>query len=192
MTWNLSLHTVINNNNNDNNKYNNNINNNNYCCCNLEKIREHKRNLAVAYYDYQKTYNKVHHDWMMKVYTWMGCPESIVKIIRIVIENWWISLKVSKDGKKEISKWLAINLQGDSFSPVGFVWQKCDSEGCRMGLPAWRNITRTHSLFIDDLKIYQKLKVFNEMRVQASFRRRRLLWSEKLRRDYILPREDAW
>ena len=46
--------------------------------CILEEVREHKRNLAVEYYDYQMVYEKVHHDWMMKVYTWIVNPENNV------------------------------------------------------------------------------------------------------------------
>ena len=29
--------------------------------CIMLKVRNHKRNLVVAYYDYQKAYDKVHH-----------------------------------------------------------------------------------------------------------------------------------
>ena len=34
--------------------------------------KDHHRNLAVAYYDYEKACNMVHHDWMLRVYEWMG------------------------------------------------------------------------------------------------------------------------
>ena len=36
--------------------------------CIMEEVRTHKRNLAVAYYDYRKAYDMVHHDWMLRVY----------------------------------------------------------------------------------------------------------------------------
>ena len=46
------------------------------------------------------------------------------------------------------------------------------TEGYRMGPPGNREVIRTHSLFIDDLKVYQKnyarLEVANETIVQAS------------------------
>ena len=35
--------------------------------CIMDEVREHHRNLAVAYYDYQKAYDRVHHNWMLKV-----------------------------------------------------------------------------------------------------------------------------
>ena len=49
--------------------------------CIMEEVRIHKRNLAVAYYDYRKAYDMVHHDWMLRVYEWMGIPKSVCKVI---------------------------------------------------------------------------------------------------------------
>ena len=47
-----------------------------------------------------------------------------------------------------------------------------ESDDYKMGPPGKREIKRTHSLFIDDLKTYQqnhqKLKMTNEILVQAS------------------------
>ena len=36
--------------------------------CIMEEVKQHHRNLAVAFYDYKETYDKVHHDWMIRVY----------------------------------------------------------------------------------------------------------------------------
>ena len=70
-------------------------------------------------------------------------------------------------------------LQGDSYSPVGFCISEIPvcillqhSRGYRMGEPGNRVVKRTHSLFVDDLKVYQEshkaLKIVNEIIVQAS------------------------
>ena len=63
-------------------------------------------------------------------------------------------------------RWIDIScgfLEGHSFSPVGFCLSEvpvcmvlADSKGYRMGLPGSRDVKRTHSLYIDDLKIYQE------------------------------------
>jgi len=77
----------------------------------------------VAYYDYQKAYDKVHHDWMLKVYRWMGFPEDVVKVIEHMMKGWKTKLEITKERTKETSRWIRIRrgfLQGDSFSPVGF------------------------------------------------------------------------
>ena len=36
--------------------------------CIMDEVRQYYRNLAVAYYDYKKAYDKVHHDSMLAVY----------------------------------------------------------------------------------------------------------------------------
>ncbi len=43
--------------------------------CIMDEVREHQRNLAVTYYDYQKAYDRAHHDWILKVYRWMGISQ---------------------------------------------------------------------------------------------------------------------
>ena len=58
-----------------------------------------------------------------------------------------------------------------------------------MGEPGNRVVKRTHSLFVDDLKVYQEsheaLEIVNEIIVQASHDYGSLLWSVKMHRDYI-------
>ena len=71
--------------------------------CLLEEVRKHKENPAVAYYDYQKAFDKVHHNWMVKVCTWMEYPENFVKIIGTMMEKWRTRLEVCRDKKTEIS-----------------------------------------------------------------------------------------
>jgi len=81
------------------------------------------------------------------------------------------------------SRWIQILcgfLQGDSYSPVGFCITEIPvcillqhSKGYWMGEPGNRIVSRTHSLFVDDLKAYQEshiiLKEVNEVIVQASY-----------------------
>ena len=57
------------------------------------------------------------------------------------------------------------------------------TEGYRMGPPRNREVIQTHSLFIDDLKVYQenhaRLEVANETTVQASLDTEACYWVEK-------------
>ena len=80
------------------------------------------------------------------------------------------------------SRWISIScgfLRGDSYSPVGFCISEIpvcrllqQSRGYRMGPTGSRDVSRTHRLFIDDLKVYQEsheiLRDVNEVIVQAS------------------------
>ena len=36
--------------------------------CIIEEVKTQHRNLAVAFYDYKGAYDKVQHDWMLRVY----------------------------------------------------------------------------------------------------------------------------
>ena len=134
--------------------------------CIMDEVKSYHRDLAVAYYDYQKAYDMVHHDWILRVLDWMKVPVKIRMVIKNIMSRWKTRLEVRKDGDKDISRWITIKrgfLQGDSFSPVGFCLTEIpvsmliqETEGYRMGPPGDRTLKRTHSLFIDDLKIYQQ------------------------------------
>ena len=126
--------------------------------------------------------DKVHHDWMLRVYRWMRIPEDVIKVIERLMQNWKTRLEVNTDGRKMTSRWIQILcgfLQGDSYSPVGFCLSEVpicmllsETRGYRMELPEHRTVKRTDSLFIDDLKMYQEsheqLSAANEMIVKAS------------------------
>ena len=150
--------------------------------CIMEEVKQYQRNLAVAFYDYKKAYDKVHHDWMVRVYEWIGIPRDVIKLITDLMTKWRTRLEIWDGAEKVTSRWIRILcgfLQGDSYSPVGFCITEIPvcvllqhSRGYRMGEPGNRLVKRTHSLFVDDLKVYQEshetLKVVNEIIVQAS------------------------
>ena len=150
--------------------------------CIMEEVKQHHRNLAVAFYDYKKAYDKVHHDWMIRVYDWIGIPRNVIRLIVDLMGKWKTRLEIWNGSEKMTSRWIRILcgfLQGDSYSPVGFCITEIPvcillqhSRGYRMGEPGNRVIKRTHSLFVDDLKVYQQshkaLKIVNEIIVQAS------------------------
>ena len=49
--------------------------------CIMEEMKQYHRNLAVAFCGYKKMYDKVHHDWMLRVYRWFGIPGEVTKLI---------------------------------------------------------------------------------------------------------------
>ena len=96
------------------------------------------------------------------------------------MKKWETRLEVWKDGQ-ETSRRISIKtgfLQGDSYSPVGYCLSEVPismllskTKGHRMGMSG-RTVKRTHSFFIDDLKVYQEnhnsLEAVNEMIVKTS------------------------
>ena len=135
--------------------------------CIMQEVKQYHRNLAVAFYDYKKAYNKVHHDWMVRVYHWTGIPKEVITLISQLMEKWKTRLEIWSRGEKLTSRWIDIScgfFQEDSYSPVGFCILEIlvclllqQSKGYRMGPPGCRDISRIHSLFVDDLKQYQEI-----------------------------------
>ena len=95
----------------------------------MGEVREKKRSLAVSFYDYQKAYDMVRHDWMIRVFTYMGYPSNLINVLKQLMEWWKTKLEVNDGGEIKPSRWIRILkgfLQGDSYSPVGF----CGSAHC--------------------------------------------------------------
>ena len=62
--------------------------------CIMEEVKHYHRNLAVAFYDYKKAYDKVDHHWMLRVYQWVGIPDEVIKLISNLIELWKTRLEI--------------------------------------------------------------------------------------------------
>ena len=91
--------------------------------CIMEDVKQYHRSLAVAFYDYKKAYDKVHHDWMLRVYHRIGIPKEVITLISQLMEKWKTRLEIWSRGEKLTSRWIDIScgfLQGDSYLPVGF------------------------------------------------------------------------
>ena len=70
----------------------------------MDEVRKKQRNLAVAFYDYQKAYDMVRHGWMLRVYRWMWVPEKVVNVISKLMSGWKTRLEVTENGKTTKSR----------------------------------------------------------------------------------------
>ena len=89
----------------------------------MEEMVTYHQNLDITFYDYKKAYDKVHHDWILRVYKWIGIPDNVITLISSLMRKWKTRLEFWKDGRKGISRWINTMcgfLQGDSYSLVGF------------------------------------------------------------------------
>ena len=87
--------------------------------CIMEEVNQCQRNLAAAFYVYKKAYDKVHHDWMTRVYDWIGIPRSVIRLIEELMGKWKTRLEIWNGKDKVTSRWIQILggfLQGDSYS----------------------------------------------------------------------------
>ena len=58
--------------------------------------------LTVAFYDYKN--DKVHHDWVIRVYESIGIPRNVIKLIDELTRKWKTRLKIWIDGAKMTSR----------------------------------------------------------------------------------------
>ena len=49
--------------------------------CIMEEVKQYHRNLAVAFYDYKKAYDKVRNNLMLSMCQWIGIPKEIMELI---------------------------------------------------------------------------------------------------------------
>ena len=92
--------------------------------CITEEVKQYHRNLAVAFCDCKKAYDKVHHDWMLRVYRWVGIPDEVIKLISNLMELWKTRLEIWSKGEKMTSRWINIAcgfLQGDKLLTSWFL-----------------------------------------------------------------------
>ena len=59
----------------------------------MDAVRGKKRNLAVAFYDYQMAYGMLRHDWVVKVYRWIGIPAKVVTVLKVIMGRWMTRLE---------------------------------------------------------------------------------------------------
>ena len=65
----------------------------------------------------------VRHEWMTRIYQWMGVLEKVVNVAVKLIEGWKTRLEVSEDGNVLTSRKINVRkglMKGDSYSSVGF------------------------------------------------------------------------
>jgi hypothetical protein len=130
-----------------------------------EESKEYQRNLAVAYYDYEKAYDSTPHSWQIKCFKMCQIDEKVIHILEQLHQIWKTRLELWEKGKMLKSEQIKFKcgfFQGDAFSPVGF----CITEiplsvllekmpGYMMGEQNLRNTKINRFYFIDDLKIVQ-------------------------------------
>ena len=132
----------------------------------MGEVRDHHHNLAVEYYDYQKAYDTVRHDWMLRVHELIGIETNVQNVIKGVMKIWKIRVDVRNENQLLRSQWIGIKkefFQGNLYSPTQFCCTEIpamtlheESDGYKLGNPGKREIKCTHSLFIDDLTTNQQ------------------------------------
>lgn len=129
------------------------------------QVKRKKRNLAVAWIDYQKAYDSVPHSWLIKVLELYGIHQSIIDLLKKLMSSWSTEVVLS-DGQKSLrSKPIPILrgiFQGDTWSPMWFclainpLSKLLNQSGLGFQMMEKRKpvYTISHLMYMDDLKLY--------------------------------------
>ena len=70
----------------------------------MGEVREKKRNLVVSFYDYQKAYDMVRHDRMIRVFTWMGYASKLINVMKQLMDGWKTKIEVNDGDEIKTSR----------------------------------------------------------------------------------------
>ena len=124
----------------------------------IKEVRSRKKNLAMAWIDYKKTYDMVPHSWTKECLDLFGLAENIKTLLVNSMEKWRVMLCAgnSELGEADIKRDI---FQGDYLSPLTFVLgliplslilRKAKAAHVSSGSKEKTN----DLLFMDDLKLY--------------------------------------
>ena len=128
-----------------------------------QEVRELKRDLAVAWIDYQKAYDLIPHRWIKKMLKSIRAPKPVRRGVRALIPHWKtdVTLRMT-DGLARVPIRLQRGLfQGDSLSPLLFclcVVPLSEELRKRPGFKSRlvQGMGTTHLMFMDDLKVFEE------------------------------------
>ena len=127
----------------------------------LDEVRQYNRNIFTMWFDYQKAFDSIPHQWLFEALKLAKVPVKLTSTIERLACGFSIQTNESFS-VTDIIKYLTGILQGDCLSLILFVLcvnplshllnKLCD--GYRIGTPGNRTIKINHLLFVDDLKTY--------------------------------------
>ena len=130
----------------------------------LEDAQFNLKNLTCTWVDLKKAFDSVSHPWLFRCLECHGVPVVLIDFIKNIVKTWEISIEINTKNGKEKIETIKVNrgiLQGDSFCVTLFImsvnplaWYIRSTEG--YNITCHRNEKITHSLYVDDLKTYQK------------------------------------
>ena len=84
------------------------------------KVKSRNKNLAMDWIDYEKTYDRVPHSWIIKCLDFFRVAENIKSLLVNSMEKWKVKLCSGSYELDEVEIKRVI-FQGDSLSPLVFV-----------------------------------------------------------------------
>ena len=134
-----------------------------------------KKNLSIAWIDFQKAFDTVPHSWIIKSLELIGITNKVVSFTKKVMNYWKTHMCLHAENKLIETEDIKIQceiFQGDSLSPLLF---------CICLIPLTEQLNRlntgyeeyttktkiSHSLYMDDLKLIAKLEEELQKQIQT-------------------------
>ena len=124
----------------------------------------HNRNLSCAWLDVRKAFDSLSHGYLKRIIELHMVPTNLMKALISVMENWYVKIEVPTTEGVVLLRLITFSngeLQGDSLGPQLYTlaknpisWNIRQRDGYVLSSPIKEKIT--HSLFVDDLKKYDK------------------------------------
>ena len=127
----------------------------------LDEVRQYNRNIFTMWFDYQKAFDSIPHQWLFETLKLAKVPVKLTSTIERLAYGWATKVSIQTNESfsvTDIIKYLTGILQGDCLSLILFVLcvnplshllnKLCD--GYRIGTPGNRTTKINHLLFVDD------------------------------------------
>ena len=141
-----------------------------------ENSKKRQTNLSMAWIDYKKAYDSIPHSWINKIINIYKISPNIIEFLKESMKHWSINLNLHHTSGSIDINHIKIKtgiFQGDSLSPLLFCMcvdplsklLNISKTGYRMKENG-KNITISHLLYMDDLKLYAKSDAELEKQLQ--------------------------
>ena len=89
----------------------------------LEDAHQSQKNLSMAWIDYQKAFDSVSHEWLLRILDIYKCPPMIKAFLKIAMPTWRVIMTARGTNEFLTTEPISIKrgiFQGDSLSPLLF------------------------------------------------------------------------
>jgi hypothetical protein len=131
----------------------------------LDDARSRKKNLSVAWIDYQKAFDSIPHSWILECLKLYRVSPRVVHFLTHIMPTWRTTMTLQGARDKVVTREINIRcgiFQGDSLSPLLFCLAinplsellNSSGVGYHVGKGKTENHFVNHLLYMDDLKLF--------------------------------------
>ena len=127
----------------------------------ISEAKLRSRDLAVAWIDYKKAYDRVPHGWLEWVLRTISAPTKVRRCLSRLIPLWKSEFSIGR-GQRTVTTDLTLKrglFQGDSLSPLLFCLCIAPLSHALRSIDGYKmssGVMISHQLYMDDLKVYSK------------------------------------